>query len=387
MNQNEMLQEDEVSLRDMLATLLDNWKVWTLGGLLGLAVGVVAWFAQGYKGELAAVTRPGTLNFVTWSALSSGLPAFAEIYSERGETPERSMLLGRLAEPNWWKTNVSPVYAFSKGDVKDLASVSKEVLDAGATNVQRLQVRISGSNRQQLIDDMLFIERFIRQGAAYLTFKSLINRYEIDVFQKPATLRQEIAKNESELKFLSQRRETLETLRKKYPDASTASSMIPQVLDPKDSGAKYFPISTQLVALSSDINFLLESNLRASERLVELEFVSQFVEKAKPLLGSDQSSQDLMKSLALIMDDLRKRVDPANLSAVLAIRTIDRDIEEGAARTENLFEGQPYIYVTRPKLSLALALGLIGGLLLGMLFVFVKPTLVGLRSHAGRSPN
>ena len=70
----EVFQDDEISFRELVTTLIAAWKVLVVAGFSGLAIGTAAWFVQGYKGEMTNYVRLGGLNVVTWNALVAGFP-------------------------------------------------------------------------------------------------------------------------------------------------------------------------------------------------------------------------------------------------------------------------------------------------------------------------
>lgn len=370
MNENDMMQGDEISLRDLVDTLAGGWKIWVATSVVGVAVGFGAWSMQGYKAELVANTRLGALDMITWNGFAASLPALAEQRLEAASgSAEQTRVLRAMAQPTWWKANVTPGYLLTKGDVKDLASVSKEILDAGATSIQRLTIRAGGADPASVRRDAQFIEGFIRDGALYLALKAIISRYELEVATQPLDLRQKMTANERELYFLNQRAEGLEALRKQFPERSEA--MVAQVMDPKDSGAKYLPLSTQMVALKTDINAIKESLARNKLRLDELAVYRKFVDGASPLLAKTENGFKLAEALVANEKALRKALDPAGAAGQLAIDTIARDLENAVVKVGGMFESEPLVLTTRPKLSLPLVLGLLGGLLVGGLLVFV----------------
>lgn len=195
----------EISLQDLVDTLCAGWKC-LVRSVVGATLGAGIWFSQGYKGELTAYVRPGTLNVVSWNALLAGLPGLADVKLYKMDSDaEKERILQALVSPAWWKANTIPTYAISKSDVKDLASISKESLDSGAMAIQRVTIKISGNSREEVNSGALYIEEFMRRGALYIALKSLLNQYELLAEKRPTMLQQEMAESESELVFLMQR--------------------------------------------------------------------------------------------------------------------------------------------------------------------------------------
>lgn len=248
-------------------------------------------------------------------------------------------------------------------------SVSKEILEAGATSIQRLTIRTKGANHADARRNAVFVENFIREGALFLALKALVNRYDLTIAVEPATLRQQISATERELIFLGQRAESLEALRKQFPQRSEA--LLAQVFDPKDSGAKFLPLETQIIAVKTDINAAREQLDRTRLRLAELDLYRKFIDQATPLLATTANGFELAEALKVLEQSLRKNLDPTDGAGLLAIDTIARDLESTTVGAGSMFMDNPLILTSRPKLSMPLALGFIGGLLAGVLWVFV----------------
>ena len=370
----EVFQDDEISLRELVTTLIDAWKVLLAAGLAGLAIGAAMWFAQGYKGEGTNYVRQGGLNVVSWNALVAGFPGVAAAQLEVADGKERNArALAMMGVPAWWKANVSPAYVLSKSDIKDLAGISKNDLDAASNSIQRISVKVSGRSRDEVKSFAEEIESFIRKSALYLTLKSQINAYEQRIVQRPAQLQELIAKTEKELVFLGKRVAALESLRREYPDQKGAA--FSQVMDPKGSAAKFLPLNTQLVAVKSDLNEAQEKIARARSELGEIEVLRKFTDKALGLLGSNSDGFVLESALQTEVRELAKQVSAANRDGQLAVAKIQSDLDTAMTQRGKLFEGHPQIVVARPGLGLPLALGLMGGGMFGVLAIFIRKAL------------
>ena len=374
MTDKNVIYGDEISLWDLVDTLCAGWKYVFISSVVGAAVGAGIWFSQGYKGELTAYVRPGTLNVVSWNALLAGLPGLADArLNKMNSDAENRRILQAMALPSWWKANTIPAYAISKGDVKDLASIKKEDLEAGAMAIQRVTIKISGNSREEVNSGALYIEEFMRRGALYIALKSLLNQYELLAEKRPTMLRQEMAESESELVFLMQRVQALEALRRDYPDQKGGA--VSYVMAPKESAAKYLPLNTQIVAAKSDVNEAKERLSRAAASLEEIEIYRQFVDKALPKLVEVNDGFALEAALQTTLLELKKMTGQAGRSRLLALSVIGRDIDAALASNGKVFEGNPQVLISRPGLSMRLVVGLIGGFLFGLLLIFARAAL------------
>lgn len=374
MSESEVVRDDEISLRELVMTLIAAWKVLVAGGLAGLAIGAAAWFVQGYKGEMTNYVRLGGLNVVTWNALVAGFPGVSAAQLEVADGKEtNTRALTMMGVPAWWKANVVPAYVLSKNDIKDLAGISKGDLDAASNSIQRISVKVSGRSRNEVKSLAEEVESFIRKSALYLTLKSQINAYEQRIDQRPAQLKELIAKTENEMVFLGKRVVALESLRREYPDQKGAA--FSQVMDPKDSAAKFLPLNTQLVAAKNDLNVAQEQLVRARSELGEIEVLRKFTDKAIGLLGSNSDGFVLESALQTELRELAKQVSAANRDGQLAVAKIQSDLDTALVQRGKLFEGHPQIVVARPGLGLPLVLGLMGGLMFGVLAIFIRKAL------------
>lgn len=125
MNENEMMHGDEISLFDLVNTMIEGWKMWVATTLIGVVIGLGVWSQQGYRAELIANTR-SSLDLTAWNAYTASLPALAEQrLNAAGGSGENAQLLRAMAQPAWWRTQVTPSFLLTKGDVRDLPSVSE----------------------------------------------------------------------------------------------------------------------------------------------------------------------------------------------------------------------------------------------------------------------
>lgn len=371
MNENELAQTKEINLRDLIINLVKSWRTLTGGALIGLLIAVASWYYQGYQAELTANAREGALDFVTWRTISGGLPFLANSLSQRQHPdPEAKRFYKKVSQPEWWQNNVIPVYKYSKDDVRNLGSVNQEALNAGTTAITQLKIHTSSLSREEALDDATRVEALVRQGAKYMALKTLLNRYDNDVKQVPPTLMQKMSKDEVDLIYLERKAENLESLRNDFPEQIGALTQ--PVMDPKDSGAKFLPLSTQILAAKTEINTVRESLTRSKDRLQQLSIVKAFLEKSLPLLDTEQSGFLIGTKLAAIEQEIRKTTDLSDVRNALALNTIAMDIENINSHYGRLFENDPAALVRRPALTLRAILGVIGGGFLGLLLLLAR---------------
>ena len=220
-----------------------------------------------------------------------------------------------LAEDQWWQKNAVPSYALSKADAKDLAGIGKD-LDGAASTILSITLTATGSTKEQSIDNVRSASKFLRTGGAYLQLRSLLNGYESQTISAAADAQQKITATQVEMGYQEERARQLEELHKRFPGGSAPAQ---QVVDAKDSSAKYLPLTTQIIAANNDINASKEALERQRKRLDQLTLVKTFLEQAIPLQGQTFDGLLLDKELLEIEGALRAKLnkDDSNGQAFL----------------------------------------------------------------------
>lgn len=327
--------ESEISLLDIVNFLADSWKKLAIAGLLGGILGLSGWFfLASYTAEYVLLNNNNNgnnsyaLDLLSWKVLQKSLPNLAAQINEEQKAPEnQAQVYKTLADEKLWQKNVKPTFALSKADIKDLAAVGKD-FDQASTTILSFTLDMAGSSKSAAIDNVKVAADFMRTGSAYLQLRNLINSYESEVISSQAELQKQVTSAEIEMSFQLQRAKNLEELYKRFPGNSSVNQ---SVVDPKDSGAKYLSISTQIVAINNDINQSKESLQRYRDRLAQIAVIKSFIEKANPLVYQTFDGLALVNQLLeveqfvradLAKDDIKKQevLDKlrANLYAVQA---------------------------------------------------------------------
>ena len=281
------LDDSEISLLDIITFLTDSWKKLAIAGVVGGVLGLSGWFFLGsYQAEYVLLNNTNTntnsyaLDLVSWKTIQKSLPNLAAQIEDEGKAPEgQAQLYRSLANDQWWQKNVVPSYAISKADTKDLASISKD-LDLASTTILSLTLKADAPSKEGSIANVRAAAKFLRTGSAYLQLRNLLNSYESETISTVADLQKRITSTEIEMGYQVQRAKSLEDLHKRFPGGTSGGN---QVVDPKDSGAKYLPLSTQIIAVNNDINQSKEGLQRLRDRLAQIALMKTFVEQAIPL--------------------------------------------------------------------------------------------------------
>lgn len=288
MIQAEHEDQREISLLDIVNFLTDSWKKLVVAGLVGAVLGLSGWFLLGnYQAEYVLLNNTNTntntyaLDLVSWKTIQKSLPKLAAQIEDEGKAPEgQAGLFRALSNDQWWQRNVTASYAISKADTKDLAAISKD-LDLASTTILSLTLKAAGPSKEVSVENVRAAAKFLRTGSAYLQVRNILNSYESETISTVADLQKKITTTEIEMGYQVQRAKNLEDLNKRFPGGNNTSN---QVVDPKDSGAKYLPLATQIIAINNDINQSKETLQRLRDRLAQIGLMKIFVDQAIPLV-------------------------------------------------------------------------------------------------------
>ena len=245
------------------------------------------------------------LDLVSWKIIQKSLPSLAAQIVANDQAPKgQEGLYQAMSSLEWWQKNITPSYAMSKADAKDLAGVSKD-LDAASTTILSLSITTGGSTKASSMENARSAAQFLRTGGAYLQLYSLINHWENVTVNFAADIQRQMTSAEMNLVYEQIRVKNLEDLHKRFPGSANQGQ---QVVDAKDSGAKYLPLTTQIIAANSDINKSKEQLLRLGNRLDQIEIVNSFLGEAKPLLEGTTDGLLLVSQFMRIERALKSNV-------------------------------------------------------------------------------
>ena len=313
-----MIQQDdisnpidgEISLLDIVNFLTGTWKKLAAASIVGAVLGLAGWLTLGsYSAEYVLLNNNNNnsyaLDLVSWKMLQKSLPNLAAQIVEENKAPQdQGSLYRAMSNEQWWQKNVLPSYALSKADTKDLAGISKD-LDAASTTILNFTLTASGSSKEQSIVNVRAASKFLRSGSVYLQIRSMINGYESQTVSTVAELQQKITSTQIEMGYQQERAKSLEELHKRFPGGANVSG---QVVDPKDSGAKYLPLATQIVAVNNDINSSKETLARLQKRVEQISLIKSFIEQAIPLQDQTFDGLALDDQLLAIEGSLRSKL-------------------------------------------------------------------------------
>ena len=339
-------------------------------------------FLGTYKAELILLNNTNTninaygLDLVTWRTLQKSLPNLvSQLLVDEKQSSDAKAMYRQMGNAQWWSKNIIPTYAISKADAKDLAGISKE-LDGASTTILSLTLYADSASKASALEDVRLAARFVKSGGAYLQIKSMLNAYEGDAIGTVADIQNQITTAEIEQTYLKDRVKSLDELHKRFPGNAGANQ---QVVDPKDSGAKYLPLTTQIIAVNNDINQNKERLIRLNDRLNQIELMKQFLVEALPLAEKDFDGISLSKSLLGIEDKLRKGLPAADVKNRQALDQLRSQLLAIEARFTKGLEANTAPVTKKTGMLKATAGGLAGLGFLMLVFLLGRKVLGSLK--------
>ena len=361
MNQSLENNDGELSLDDII-NFLTNYRKFFLAGLIAgisMAVLITSLFAK-HTAE-AVLINNGAIEFISWKSLQKNLPMLASQISEK----ENGGYLKVMSSEKWWDKNVVATYSLTKKDTKELLGINKDLQDSEGNRILNLIVKAEATNKDDSVKNLNNAISFVSSGSAYLSYKNLITSYTTRVITSESTNEKNLKDLEIEFGFLEQRAKNLNQLKAQFPSQTSSTN---QVVDPKDSGAKYLPLSTQIIATNSDINGIKERLLRLKNEQQKFKVIKMFSEGAMPLVNNEFDGIKLGNDLLELTKKVGSQIDKNNLNEQLAINIISSELVAIQTKFTHGLEQATAGIVSPPNHLKNILIGIIAGLFASILF-------------------
>ena len=380
MSSQEVASETEISLLDIVNFLQESWKKLVIAAVVGALLGFGNWYFLGsYNAELVLSNNGGT-DLVGWRSLQKTLPNLADQIIDESKAPEGKEALYRtLANADWWQKNALLVYGMSKADTKDLASTAG--LEAAGTSIVSLTITAGGSTKDKAIDNARDAKNFLLQGASYLAIRSLFSAQEAQLTIADADIAKKMNATQVELTYQLERLKSLESLAKRFPNDS---KVISQVVDPKDSGAKYMPISTQIIAANTDINGSKEALERLKDAQAQMAILRIWVKQVSSIMNSSYDGIVLTKKLLEEEAQLRTNLGASDPKALVFVDDLRSKLLANDVRFSKGFEMNTAPTASKKGMIKSTAGGLAGAFFLMLLVLLGGQVLLHIKSGVGK---
>lgn len=304
------------------------------------------------------------MSVVTLKSLQQTLPNLAAEIVEKDQAPQDQLALYKaMSSPEWWKKAITPIFSLTKADIKDLGAE----MEKGSNTILYLVVSGMASSKDGAIQNARNTSQFIRSGGIYLALKTMLASQQSDLLTAEAEINSKINASLVELDYQQARLKNLEALAKRFPNESRSSS---QVVDPKDSGAKYLPISTQIIAINTDINNSTESLTRLRDRQIQLGSLKRWLEGAAPIMKAGYDGLKINQELLSLESKIRSEIKADDPKAFAFVDSLRNTLLANETRFKyGLLEANT-ISAKKAGLIKYIAVGLVGSLFL-MLMVLL----------------
>ena len=355
-NSDANTDEMNISLIDVVQFFQRHFRTIFSIGLAGLVCAIVVTLVLGNYTATVSLQNLSGIDIPSLKYLQSALPKLEQENQDKQKDRESAY----LGSERFWENNIKPIILVSKADGKDLLDQSS--LKSAGSNIASLQFIAKGRSEAVAESRIEEITKTFINGAAYIGLRDLLRGYELKVITANSNLNKKIGNAEVELVYVDRRIKNLMELKNQYPSVAMAPL---QVVDAKDSGAKYLPISTQIVAATTDANGLRESLARFRDEEKQLPIYTQFIDKAKPLIDNGRKDGNLVDSLLEVANQIEKNTQEAVQKIALedirvALTSIQTNKAFGLRQTGT-------IAITPPPYLKNTAIGLLAGLFLGFL--------------------
>lgn len=350
-------QAEEISIEDIAKFIKEEfWKI-SISGLIGIGIALIFSFTFGkYEAKLIYTNYSG-IDIPRLKSLQVSLPKLYE------ETEKNDGKNDFLKSEKVWESSVKPNILIKKSDGKDLLDVS--ALTKASNSIPTIEIVGYGTSKAKAIQNAETISNFFINGSSYLQLRDLIRNYDLRSIAVISNAQKKVSALEIESVYLEKRIKNLNSLKNQFPNAINAGS---QVVDAKDSGAKYLPISTQIIAATTDLNGIQEQLARLRDEESQVKVYSSFVDSSKKILTETFEPKQLIDKLLVVIEGIQKSIPPSNTIQVNASESIRVDLK--SIQTDNLYGLRQIgeVDVSSPKYVKYLGIGLFVGLMLGFMF-------------------
>lgn len=349
--------QQEISIDDVVRFVENSYKKIILIGLIGLLAGTVAALIVGQYTATITLNNYSGLDLPRIRYLQQALPKLEQENQQLIKNEDDKF----LSSEKFWTKNIRPNILVSKADGKELLDATS-LKDAGS-KISSIDLIGKATSKELAILKAEKISNFFINGSTFIDLRDLVRGYELKVISIESNLKKKISTAEIEKDYLQKRIKNLNELKGQFP---TATASIGQVLDAKDSGAKYLPITTQIIAATTDLNNLKESLARYSDEENQNIVYRKFVEKSKPLINGNENYTNLGMELLNISEQIEKNVTGINQE--LAIENIKVAIS--SIQTNKIYglKQVGIVEIQRPPYIKFIGAGIFGGLFIGFIW-------------------
>lgn len=357
-------RDDEISVSDIITFLKENINYIIYATLIGAVFGLIFFHQIGRFTATAVLTNDKSIDFILLKRLQSELPRIAELNNKT----KKQEYLSLISNDDWWKKNFKVNYAVTKNDLKDFVLESDSSKD---NRIISFTLNANDNSEDGAREKLVNIVDFFKHNSSLVTIKDLLQSYKIDVETKVS----ELAKNEQaslvEINYMKVKVKNLEELKGRFQQNSSVMSS--QFLDPKESGSKYLPINTQLIALYADMAAQYETIERIKDEKSILSYKNKIHEKFKTSLDDGTDGFSFLNNVREEVKSEIKNISGSSqedMRKVMALKVIESDIASIQSRFKSGLNERTPIQINKNSFAKYLGIGSVIGIILGLIFSF-----------------
>lgn len=348
--------QTEITLKDIIQFFDEFYKKILIAGLFGLMVGVLGVILLGSYTATITLNNYSGIDLPRIRYLQSSLPKLAQENQAIKKNEDEEF----LSSEKFWEKGIKPNILVNKADSKELLDAT--ALNAAGSKISSIQIIAKAQTKKLAEKKVQLVTNFFIDGSAYIELRDLVRAYELKVISINSNVKKKISSAEVELDYLQKRIKNLNELKAQFP---TQTTTLGQVVDAKDSGAKYLPITTQIVAATTDLNGLKETLARYKDEEDQNVVYQKFIDKAKPLIIREDENNKLGEQLI----DVVKEIEPTAAAPVQQIAVEEIKVAILAVLTSKAYGLKQIgeIDIAHPAYIKFILAGLISGLFIGLL--------------------
>ena len=294
---------------------------------------------------------------------------FEYVHDKKLESTEGIDDLRRVIARDGISRLIEPIYPFTKLDAKDLMEQPK----GSSNNVIALRIKYDASSplvAQQMVG---LIGNYAMDSIVFLIYSDQLRFKHDEISTKIIRLDNTIIENKTRLDELARRSEELKQIIARNPGSEGQAAR--QVVTITEENAHYLPPATQLLTAEVQAAEAKEKIYHAKREQEQNKLYLEYFDRAKAILNGTKSGETVLRGLeeaklAVFKD---KNMDDDIVKEVYNKITVDNRSAINVYLDKSRFIAGPTLS-DKPtvRMPIAMALALIAGLIIAVLFVFIR---------------
>lgn len=264
---------------------------------------------------------------------------------------------------------IEPVYTFTKLDAKELMEQPKE----SSNNVIGLRISYEGKTPEIAQQDVGLLGRYAMDSIIYLIYSDTLRFKHEEMRTKIVRLDNTIITSKTQLDEYRRKTDELKQIIARNPGGEGQGSR--QVVTVTEDNARYLPPATQLMTTEVQISEANEAILKAKREQAQDKLLLEYYDSVQKLLASTKSGETVLQGLEPVKVAVfkEKNLEDDVVKEVYNMITVDNQSAANVYLDKSRFIAGPTLpnrSTARP--ALALAVSMLVGLLLSLLFIFVR---------------